>query len=177
MPEARAATTPDPDVEGSGLGTLNSASAPRAREAFQACCASERWATEMEQGRPYDSAQELIERADRAFARLGPDDWHQAFTAHARIGAPRPGDERGGSEQAGIASATPEQREALREGNERYEAKFGHVFLIRARGLDATQMLSALQERLDNSPDRELALAAAQQREITHLRLEDLLGS
>jgi allantoicase len=177
MPEAHAATSSDPDVVQGGLSAVNSVSAPRARRAFQECCASERWATEMEQGRPYDSAQELIEQAERAFDRLGPDDWHQAFAAHARIGAPRPGDERGGSEQAGIASATPEQREALREGNERYEAKFGHVFLIRARGLDATQMLSALHERLEFSPERELALAAAQQREITHLRLEDLFAS
>lgn len=177
MPEAHAATNSDPDVVEGGLSALNSSSAPRAQRVFEECCASGRWATEMEQGRPYDSARKLTERAGRAFDGLGPDDWREAFAAHARIGAPHPGDRRGGSEQAGIASATPEQREALREGNERYEAKFGHVFLIRARGLDATEMLAALRERLDNSPERELSLAAAQQREITHLRLKDLLGS
>jgi OHCU decarboxylase len=177
MPAANVATSPDSDAARGGLVVLNSLDTARARQAFAGCCASDRWATEMERGRPYPSAEAVIERADRIFDGLRPDDWLQAFGAHARIGAPAPGDERGGSEQAGATSASQQQREALREGNERYEAKFGHVFLIRAKGLDATRMLSALRERLDNSPERELSIAASQQREIAHLRLEDLLGS
>lgn len=130
----------------------------------------------MASGRPYVSAETLFDHADAAFAALTREDWLQAFAAHARIGAPRPGDAQGASEQAGAGTASDEERAALESLNDRYEAKFGHVFLIRARGLDAAQMLAALRERIDNPPARELEIAAAQQREITRLRLEALIA-
>jgi OHCU decarboxylase len=131
----------------------------------------------MVSGRPYASADDLRERAECAFDALEPDDWRQAFAAHAPIGAPRPGDDRGSSEQAGAAGASAEQRAALAQANDRYEARFGHVFLIRAAGRDAAEMLAALHERLDHSPEQELEIAAEQQREITRLRIEDLLSA
>jgi OHCU decarboxylase len=159
-----------------GLGALNGPDAAGAHAALRQCCASERWVSAMTAGRPYVSAETLFERAEAAFDELTREDWLQAFAAHARIGAPRPGDEQGASEQAGVASASAEERGALTAGNDRYEARFGHVFLIRARGLDGAQMLAALRERLENPPALELEIAAAQQREITRQRLQGLLA-
>ncbi|HWC86455.1 MAG TPA: 2-oxo-4-hydroxy-4-carboxy-5-ureidoimidazoline decarboxylase [Solirubrobacteraceae bacterium] len=167
----------DTRLAASGLAALGALAPGEAREAFLGCCASERWATEMVAGGPYGSPEALMARAEAAFATLTREEWLEAFAAHARLGAPRPDDERGASEQAGAASASAAERAALQDGNARYEAKFGHVFLIRARGLDAGAMLAALRERLANRPERELAIAAAQQREITRLRLEALLES
>jgi OHCU decarboxylase len=177
MSDTRAATTSDRDVTPSGVAALNDLAPQDAYQALLGCCASERWAENMERARPYPAPQAVHEHAEAAFAALTPDDWQQAFGAHARIGAPRAGDERGAAEQAGASSASTEERAALQAGNERYEAKFGHVFLIRARGLDAGEMLAALNERLDNDPARELEIAAGQQREITRLRLQALLAS
>jgi OHCU decarboxylase len=130
----------------------------------------------MECARPYASPQAVHDQAEAAFATLLREDWLQAFAAHARIGAPRAGDERGAAEQAGASSASAEELAALQADNDRYEAEFGHVFLIRAGGLDAGQMLAALRERLGNPPARELDIAAEQQREITRLRLQALLA-
>jgi 2-oxo-4-hydroxy-4-carboxy-5-ureidoimidazoline decarboxylase len=62
----------------------------------------------------------------------------------------------------------------IREGNRAYEAKFGHVFLICATGLSAAEMAAALARRLDNDPDTELQIAAAEQARITRLRLQKL---
>lgn len=145
-------------------------------EALAACCASERWITEMERGRPFASAGAVLTRCEAAFDALGPEDWLQAFAAHSRIGAPRAGDARGSAEQAGTAGASAEEMAALAQGNERYQARFGHVFLIRASGLGAGEMLAALDERLGHTPEQELAIAATQQREITRLRLRALLA-
>ncbi|HWF75273.1 MAG TPA: 2-oxo-4-hydroxy-4-carboxy-5-ureidoimidazoline decarboxylase [Solirubrobacteraceae bacterium] len=163
-------------VTATGVAALNGLAPARAREALAGCCASERWVTAMERARPYASAGAVLDHAEAAFDALADEDWLHAFAAHARIGAPRADDARGAAEQAGAGAASAEERAALETGNERYEAKFGHVFLIRASGLDAAHMLAALRERLENSPAQELALAARQQREITRLRLRALLA-
>jgi OHCU decarboxylase len=155
--------------------TAGGLAAAGTHEALAGCCGSERWITEMERGRPFASADAMLTHSEAAFDALGREDWLQAFAAHSRIGAPRAGDARGSAEQAGTAAASAEELAALAQGNERYEARFGHVFLIRASGLSAAEMLCALDERLGHTPEQELAIAAAQQREITRLRLRALL--
>ncbi len=131
----------------------------------------------MEGGSPYTTPEAVLDHAEAAFDALAREDWLQAFAAHARIGAPRADDGRGAAEQAGAATASADELAALRGLNDRYEARFGHVFLISASGLEARQMLAALRERLANPPARELEIVAAQQREITRLRLRALLAS
>lgn len=173
MPDAPAATTAE---HNRAVAELNGLPEDRAQAALRECCAAGRWVDAIVAGRPYASVHDLRDRVERAFDALAEDDWREAFAAHARIGRLRAGDERGSAEQSGAASASDEQRADLAEANERYEARFGHVFLIRARGRDGGEMLAALHERLANSPDAELAIAAAQQREITRLRIDDLLA-
>lgn len=176
MSDSRVATTSERDVAPSGVAALNDLAPAAAREALRRCCGSEPWVTRMERGRPYASAEALRRQADAVFDALSREDWLQAFAAHARIGSPRAGDEQGASEQSEASSASAAERAALQEGNERYEARFGHVFLIRACGLDAGKLLAALRDRLEHPPELELEIAAGQQREITRLRLDALLG-
>ena len=66
--------------------------------------------------------------------------------------------------------------EALAQGNRDYEEKFGRVFLIRAAGRTAPEILAALNERLANSPAEEDVTVAQQLREIAVLRLEGLIS-
>jgi 2-oxo-4-hydroxy-4-carboxy-5-ureidoimidazoline decarboxylase len=80
------------------------------------------------------------------------------------------------SEQAGVDPADAEVTEALAAGNRAYEEKFGRVFLIRAAGRTAPEILAALQERLDNSPAQEDVIVAQQLREIALLRLEGVIS-
>jgi len=171
MTDSSAALTRDPQA----VRAVNQLDGAHARRAFLACCGAERWANGMAGGRPYASVEALRRQASELFAELSRDDWLQAFSAHAAIGAPRPGDAQGAGEQAAVAAAGGELLDALRAGNERYRQRFGHVFLIRARGRGAGELLAALHERLDNSPEQELHNAAAAQREITALRLDQLL--
>jgi len=177
MTDSSAATTRDPDAARDGVRAVNALGPEQARLAFLSCCGSERWASGMARARPYQCADAVRRRAHEQFEELQPDDWLQAFAAHAAIGEPRPGDRQGAGEQAAVTGAGGELLDALRGGNKRYHRRFGHVFLIRARGRSAGELLAALNDRIENTPEQELRNAAAAQREITALRLADLLDS
>ena len=145
------------------------------------CCASTRWSAAMVAARPFASDAAVLAAADRAWWALGPEDWLEAFAAHPRIGDRASPDARHATtrewsrrEQAGAATPDEEVRAALAAGNAEYERRFGHVFLIRATGRSAEEILAALRRRLGNDPDKELREAAGEQAEITRLRLERL---
>jgi 2-oxo-4-hydroxy-4-carboxy-5-ureidoimidazoline decarboxylase len=142
-----------------------------------ACFASTKWAREMVDGRPYSGLQALLDAADRAWSELTPTDWDEALRGHPRIGEP------GGSapaasehEQQGVRDAGAELLAQLAEENRRYEARFGHVFLIAAEGKDASEILAALRSRIANDPDVEAQLAAAEHRKIARIRLERMMS-
>jgi allantoicase len=167
-----------------GLAVLAGATPEAAEAALLTCCGSTRWAREVAARRPFRTVDHLREVADEVWAALEPDDVTEAFAAHPRIGeraadsveAQAAGHARwSAGEQAGTADAAEATRAALAEGNRAYEERFGRVFLIRAAGRSAEEMLAALEERLRNDPETELEVATEQQRQITQLRLDKLL--
>jgi allantoicase len=157
-----------------GLRMLDARLPAPAAEALRACCGSSRWVDAMVARRPFASVGELRDVAGRVWDDLGPDDHREAFAAHPRIGE-RSASGWSSAEQAGAASAEEATLRSLEEGNRAYEERFGHVFLIRAAGRSAEEMLAALEERLGNDADTELRVAAEQQRQITERRLDRLL--
>jgi len=163
-----------------GLERLNRMPGEEARETLLRCCRSTTWAERMAELRPFEGSDELFEVADRTWWKLAPEDWEEAFASHPRIGEREP-EERATSawsegEQAGAASAAEETKQALAEGNQAYEARFGRTYIVCATGKSAEQMLDILRNRLDNEPDRELGVAAEEQRRITRIRLRKLLS-
>jgi 2-oxo-4-hydroxy-4-carboxy-5-ureidoimidazoline decarboxylase len=80
------------------------------------------------------------------------------------------------SEQSGVDPSDNGTAAALAAGNRAYEEKFGRVFLIRAAGLTAPEILAALHTRLSNPPAEEDAIVARQLREIALLRLEGVIS-
>ncbi len=73
-------------------------------------------------------------------------------------------------EQAGV---DPSDR--LVAGNAAYEERFGRVFLIRAAGRDAEEILAELERRLGNTDEAERAETVDNLRQIALLRLEALV--
>lgn len=160
------------DANGSAA-YLNRLSPDAAEGELRRCCGSECWAREMAARRPFASDAALFAAAENIWWDLDPDDWREAFAAHPRIGE-RDGGAWSAEEQAGMNEASRRLEDEIREGNRAYEAKFGHVFLICATGLSAAEMAEALDRRLDNDPEGELRIAAAEQAKITKLRLRKL---
>jgi 2-oxo-4-hydroxy-4-carboxy-5-ureidoimidazoline decarboxylase len=81
-----------------------------------------------------------------------------------------------GRDQAGVDDRDATVLERLRRGNAAYEERFGRIYLVRAAGRTADEILTLLEERLGNDPDTELAVTAGQLREIAVLRLEGLFA-
>jgi allantoicase len=162
-----------------GLRWLNSLPADQAHQVLASCCASRAWVQRMAAGRPYADVDTLLSASDGAVRELDRDDLGEALWAHPRIGQRAAGASAEATwsrqEQAGVGTAADEVRAALEEGNRAYEERFGHVFLIRASGRSAEDLLAALRERLGNDPDTEWGVVAEELREITRLRLERLL--
>ena len=76
-----------------------------------------------------------------------------------------------------MADAGDAARDALARGNEEYERRFGHTFILCATGLSPDAMLRALKQRLANDEATERANTARELHRITRLRLEKLLAN
>ena len=165
------------------VDALNTLPADEAAGALLACCGSTRWAHEMEARRPFADAHDLLDTADEVWFGLDAEDWLEAFRAHPRIGERKAApaqDARAAAwsaqEQARAGDAGEDVARALAEGNEAYEARFGHIYIVCATGKSAEEMLAILRARLANDPATELRAAAGEQARITRIRLEKLLG-
>lgn len=147
--------------------------------ALRPCADIPRWCEQLADGRPYASVEALLAAAATAADTFTDDEVEAALAHHPRIG------ERAGghgteatmsrSEQSGVDPADGEVQSMLREGNLAYEQRFGRVFLIRAAGRSAQEMLANLRDRLHNDPEAEDRIVAAQLREIALLRLKGIV--
>ncbi len=173
----------DPATKRGGLGVLNALSNDEAVAALMRCCGSTRWAKAMAKRRPFTSLGHVLGASEETWWKLGDGDYREAFTHHPEIGADiallR---ERyaatatwSAGEQAGVAAASEVTLQALAQGNRTYKERFGHVFLVCATGKSAAEMLALLEERIDNSPENELRVAAGEHVKITSVRLKKWL--
>lgn len=161
---------------------LSALSDAEAAAALARCCGSQRWVAAMLAARPFAATSAVLEAADRIWAALGRADYLEAFAHHPRIGADLAALRAryastaawSHSEQSGVSHADEQTLEALRGQNLAYEVRFGYIFIVCATGKSAREMLALLSARLQNTPDVELAIAAAEQAKIMRLRLARL---
>ena len=164
------------------LEQLNTLPEDEALAVFRDCCAADAWARPMVVARPYHSAEALHGTARALWPNLHEADWLVAFEAHPKIGdimslkAKYASTEALASgEQAGARVAPDEILQRLKDGNDAYFDKFGFIFIVCATGKSAEQMLELLEQRLPNSREQEIRIAAEEQAKITHIRLDKLL--
>jgi OHCU decarboxylase len=166
-----------------GLERLNALPREEAEAELLKCCGSANWARGMAARRPFHEMAKLLKAADLLWWKLGHEDWLEAFSRHPKIGrraaqqaGPTATERWADEEQAGTRSAAEDLLAALAKANSAYEARFGYIFIVCATGKTSEEMLALLRKRLQNGPVAELRIAAEEQRRITRLRLEKLLG-
>ena len=145
-------------------------------EQLLTCLRIQRWADALA-GRDFETADALVAAGMEAATPLSEPEIDEALAAHPRIGERAHGDgaeARFSRAEQGADDSDAQTQEALREGNERYEAQFGRVFLIRAAGRDRREVLEELNRRLLNDPGVETDEVAEQLRQIAALRLEKI---
>lgn len=166
-----------------GLLKLNELPAQAAENELLRCCGCRRWARDLAARRPFLDKNQLFAAADSIWAGLKRPEWREAFARHPKIGNKKAAAKKFAAtrawarkEQAGAVRAPGAVLEELAEKNRRYETKFGYIFIVCALGKTAEEMLDLLRERLNNTAETEIALAAAEQAKITKIRLEKLIN-
>jgi 2-oxo-4-hydroxy-4-carboxy-5-ureidoimidazoline decarboxylase len=159
-----------------GLAAFNALPGGEAERRLFGCFASQEWAARVAGGRPYEDLKAVLVAAETAFEELNTANWLAAIASHPQIG------KRGGHspesserEQSRAMEGSEQTLAALAEENRRYEARFGHVFLIAASGRSAEEILAELRRRMANDPAIELDEAARELRNITRTRLERMV--
>ncbi|WP_251151809.1 2-oxo-4-hydroxy-4-carboxy-5-ureidoimidazoline decarboxylase [Cellulosimicrobium sp. Marseille-Q4280] len=163
------------------LDEFNRLSAQDARDALLACAHVERWADDVAAGRPYATVADAVDAAATAANPWTDAEIDAALSRHPRIGERADGEQTDArmsrSEQSGVDTSDDDVARRLADGNRAYEETFGHVFLVRAAGRSAEEILEQLTERLGNDARTERANAARNLREIAALRLEGVLSA
>jgi len=161
------------------LASFNALPADRAAEALTACCASRRWVCALAEARPYPTVGDLYHAAAERLRLLGWPDLLEALAAHPRIGERARGESREAAwsraEQSAAGDADARTAADLAAANAAYEEKFGHVFLIRATGRTAPEMLAEALARLGHDDLAEQAVVRRELGQIVRLRLDKML--
>jgi 2-oxo-4-hydroxy-4-carboxy-5-ureidoimidazoline decarboxylase len=161
------------------LHRFNSMSQAEARATLASCLAVPRWIDELSAGRPYESRGALFRQARASAASFTDEEIAAALVRHPRIGEQADDGhdaEFSEREQSTVGDADPAITDAIRAGNAEYESRFNRVFLIRATGRSATEILAELRRRLNNTAEAEKAEVITQLREIALTRLETVLA-
>ena len=133
------------------------------------------WADDLMAARPFDTLASLLAVAEQLTLGWQPQQVASALSHHPRIGETAAGDDAAADharrEQPSLTDHDGALKRALLAGNRQYEARFQHIFLIRAAGRGAEEILACLRRRLNNTDEQEQLATTEQLREITLLRL------
>lgn len=154
-------------------------SPPAAEALLRPACASDEWLASMVAARPFGRIAAALARSDAVLAELAWPGLLSALAAHPRIGERPAGSSLEATwsrrEQSGAQDVAEDVRAALVAGTLEYERRFGHVFLIRATGRTATEMLTALTDRLTHDEATERDVVRSELAAIVRGRLEKSL--
>ena len=159
------------------MGVFAGLSDAEVNRLLASCLDVPRWVTEVTAGRPYASRADVLRQARESAATLSPAEVESALARHPRIGeqAGAGHDAKFSTHEQSGAAADASVVEALRIGNMQYEARFDRIFLIRAAGRSAPEILAELQRRLRSSDEVEMMEVVTQLGEIALLRLDHLI--
>ncbi|HKU32033.1 MAG TPA: 2-oxo-4-hydroxy-4-carboxy-5-ureidoimidazoline decarboxylase [Arthrobacter sp.] len=163
------------------LDVFNSVDRADAIDVLRPCLDIQRWVENIADARPFNSVDTLLSFAGETAEPFTADEVAAAMAHHPRIGE-RPKEQTteaamSRSEQAGVDPGDDGIAAALAAGNKQYEAVFDRVFLIRAAGRTAPEILASLQERLGHTREEEDVIVAGQLREIALLRLAGVISA
>jgi OHCU decarboxylase len=164
------------------LTGLNTMPVDEVAQHFRACCGSSRWVEGIIARRPFESLEQMLSASDAVWRTMGPRDWNEAFAHHPRIGERQAATHvsaaaRAWSAEEQSAAQGASTRAALAQATEAYEDRFGRIYLVCAAGRSGEDLLADIAARMNNPPDKELAIAVEEQRKIIQLRLRSLTGS
>lgn len=161
------------------MQTFNALSHDEMKAELMSCCHCEPWAMRVMAYAPFTDYSSLVASSHGAWLSATEPEILEAFSGHPQIGdltaLRNKYADTANAEQGQVASADEDTLVRLRDLNQEYLNKFGFIFIVCASGKSAVEMLSLLEERINNTRETELAIGAREQGAITELRLAKLL--
>lgn len=129
--------------------------------------------------RPFQSSGQLREAMWSEVENAGHSRQLELLRAHPDLGARARIGEFSAREQkgAGLDQLTAEEYEILLMLNRQYRERFGFPFIFAVRGSDKSDVLIALQIRLESDAEEEFRQALFEVHRIAAFRLADLIES
>lgn len=178
MSEQAPHPAPAATAAGVTLARFNELDPVDAAALVRPCLDVDRWVEAVVDNRPYADVSALREVAAKAASTFSGEELEAALAHHPRIGEGA----KGGSQEAQLSRGEQsglrvgdDLGERLRQGNADYERRFGRIFLIRAAGRSAAEILSALESRLGNDEATEDQVVGEQLGQIAVVRLVGLV--
>jgi 2-oxo-4-hydroxy-4-carboxy-5-ureidoimidazoline decarboxylase len=159
------------------LDEFNALTPDEAAGVVRPCADIPAWIDEIVAARPYGDLGELIDVAQVAAEGWSDAEVDAALAQHPRIGEHAQGDDAEAALSRNEQSSVSGLEIEIAAGNRAYEAKFGRIFLIRAAGRSASEVLDQLTTRLGHDAETESAVVAEQLKEIALLRLEGMISA
>ena len=169
------------DASASSIAEINALSEEAFVARFGFLFENSPWVVDWAAGlRPFKDTEHMFLSLIFTFDDAGEERWLDVLRAHPKL-ADKAGiaaelTRESASEQAsaGLDSLTPDEFARFHDLNAAYEQKFGFPFIICVRRAGGKAgILKAMQARLDNTPNEELANGMAEVGKIVRLRLED----
>ncbi|MGW4477547.1 2-oxo-4-hydroxy-4-carboxy-5-ureidoimidazoline decarboxylase [Rhodococcus triatomae] len=161
--------------QGIGLGGFNTLPDRRATHALYECCSSVTWAGNVASGRPYDTHEALLTRADSELFELSVEAVDIALQSHRGI-AHRVRTTTSALEQCAVWAPDEATMLAVVAACDRYLEQFGYPYLWCAAGRDARNLLDDLDLRMSHSPDIERKTMLGELAKVNRTRIGRMLG-
>ena len=165
------------------LQELNNLRQDQFRMEISKCCGSSNWVDYMTEKLPFASEKKLLSEAESVWQNCMKEDWIEAFSYHPKIGDIENLEKKFAStskwaeqEQGEMDNSNKEIVQQFARLNQQYENRYGYIFIVFATGKSAQEMMELLENRINNNPEDEIKIAAAEQNKITKLRLQKLLS-
>jgi 2-oxo-4-hydroxy-4-carboxy-5-ureidoimidazoline decarboxylase len=161
--------------QGIGLDGFNAMPDRKAVHALYECCNSVALAADLAKGRPYDDHDALFRRADALLFALPEAAVDHILDAYPHIGT-RPRSTKSQAEQCSVWDDDPAVMAELSDAARRYTEHFGYRFVMCVGGLCATDVLTAIADRLHHEVETERKVVRNELARINRTRLERMLG-
>jgi OHCU decarboxylase len=161
--------------QGIGLDSFNALPERKAVHALYECVNSLILAQQLARGRDYSSHDELFRRADALLFALPESTIDHILDAYPHIGR-RPNSAKSRAEQCAVFDEDPAMMERLNTAARRYNEQFGFGFVMCVGGLNASDVLAAITDRLHNDAETERKVVRNELARINRTRLERMLG-
>ncbi|MGA7414321.1 MAG: 2-oxo-4-hydroxy-4-carboxy-5-ureidoimidazoline decarboxylase [Bryobacteraceae bacterium] len=129
--------------------------------------------------RPFASLEKLSQTMESAVESSSHAEQLALLGAHPALGSRAQMSQPSTDEQAsaGLDRLTLDEYQRFHRLNEAYKTKFGFPFLFAVKGSNKSQILDALERRLDAGVEEEFQTAMRQVYKIARFRLQDLIDN